>query len=252
MEYSRSFIATNLPGLNNFRQFLSFTVFISSIINIITKSIPAPSFGALYTVKAQENPDKTDDIADLKTRCQYQSDGISVYTETSEDNCGHKYSTTCFVGDNYADDDKIETMLINKGIEFNRTSFGKLLDSPENIKERIILSPEDKARGFKLIEIDRIEFDAKYEFFSFGYIGNRMSSISQPEKTEKFKNYLKTGKKIHAPVIFINDKGNYPEIIFEDGRHRYAYMRDMRMNGIPVAMDEDSIKAAKKFGLLVK
>ncbi len=209
-----------------------------------------PSFNALYTVKAQENLDKVDDIINFKKKYSYPRNGISAYTEMSESNYGYEYSTIYFLGDNYAADDEIETMLTNKGINFKRTSWGKLLDSPENVKERVVLSPEEKAKGFKLVEIDRIKFDEKYELHGIAYIGNRWTNICQPEKIEKFKNYLKTGKKIYAPVVFINDEGKYPEIIFEDGRHRYAYMRDMKMKGIPVAMNEDSIKAAKKFGLL--
>lgn len=211
-----------------------------------------PAFGALYTVRAQENPDKIDDIAELEAKYPYERDGISVYTEIPEDNYSYKYSTTCFVGEDFGADDKIETMLLNKGIKFERTSFGKLLNSPESIKERVVLSPEEKARGFKLVEINRTEFDSKYEFFGFAYVGNRITGISQPERTERFEKYLKTGKKIYAPVVFIRDEGNYPEIAFEDGRHRYAYMRDIGMKGIPVAMNEESIKAAKKFGLLAQ
>ncbi len=208
-----------------------------------------PSFNALYTVKAQENLDKVDDIINLKARYSYKRNGIASFIEIPKNNSDYKYSTTRFVGDNYAADDEIETMLANKGIKFTRTSFGELLDSPESIKKRVVLSPDEKARGFKLVEIDRLKFDEQYEFHGFAYVGNRWN-ISQPERMEKFEDYLKTGREIHAPVVFINDEGKYPNIVFEDGRHRYAYMRDLRMQGIPVAMNEDSIKAAKKFGLL--
>jgi len=208
-----------------------------------------PSFNALYTVKAQENPGKVDDIVSLEARYSYKRDDISTYIEMPKDNYSYKYSTVRFVGDNYAADDEIETMLANKGIKFTRTSFGELLDSPESVKGRVVLSPEEKARGFKLVDIDRIKFDEQYEFHGFAYIGSRWN-ISQPERMEKFEDYLKTGREIHAPVVFINDEGKYPNIVFEDGRHRYAYMRDLRMKGIPVAMNEDSIKTAKKFGLL--
>lgn len=222
-------------------------------MNINTKNrIIAPAFGALYTVKTEENLDKIDDITDLEKKYSYQREGISSYTEMPEDNCGPIHSKTCFVGDDYSADDKIETMLINKGIKFKRTTFGELVCSPDSIKERVVLSPEEKESGLKLVEVDRTEFDTKYEFYGFGYVGNKMTGMCQPEKTEKFENYLKTGKKIYAPVVSVNDEGNHPEIIFGDGRHRYAYMRDIKMKGIPVAMDEDSIKVAKKFGLLAQ
>lgn len=218
-------------------------------INAASRII-SPSFSALYTVGAQENPDKINEIADLKAKYSRQREGILAHTETAEEDCNRKFPTTCFVGENYTADDKIETMLTNKGIEFKRTTFGELIMSPENIKKRVVLSPEEKAKGLKLVEVDRIKFDSKYEFHGFGYVGNRVYGYEQPKKLDKFEEYLKTGKKIYAPVVTVND-GKQPEIVFGDGRHRYAYMRDAKMNGIPVAMDEDSIRVAKKFGLLM-
>lgn len=214
-------------------------------INAASRIIP-PSFGALYTVKAQDNPDKADNIADLERRYSRQREGISAYSETSEDNC----STTNFVAEDFNADDRIETILANKGIKFERTSFSKLTSSPESIKERVVLSPDEKARGFKLVEVNKTEFDSKYEFWGIDYIGNKFTGIEQPERMDKFENYLKTGKKIYAPVVYINDDGKHPQIGFDDGRHRYAYMRDIGIRNIPVAMNEDSIKIAKKYGLL--
>lgn len=209
------------------------------------------SFKGLYTVKAQENPDKLDEIRDLEDRYSYHGRSIYAYSEIPEDHYSYRYATTNFIGQDYDADDEIETMLANKGINFTRTSFAKLLDSPESVKERVILDPDDKRRGLELVEVDRFNFDMNYEDYGFGYIG-RGSNISQPERMERFEEYLKTGKKIYAPVVYVNDNGRHPEITFQDGRHRYAYMRDMKMQGIPIAMNEESIKVAKKYGLLQK
>ncbi len=208
-----------------------------------------PSFQSLYIVKAKENPDKVDDILDLSDRYSYSRAGISSFTEIPEDNYSYSNSTIKFIGENYAADDEIETMLANRGINFTRKSFSELLDSADSVKSRVVLSPEDKAKGYKLVEIDRINFDEKYDFYGFAYVGRR-GRISQPERIDRFEQYLKTGKEIYAPVVHINDDGRHPEIVFGDGRHRYAYMRDMKMNGIPVAMNDESIKIARKYGLL--
>lgn len=207
------------------------------------------SFKSLYTVKAQENPDKIDEIRNLESRYSYPGRDIYAFSEIPKDNYSYRFATTKFVGNDYDADDEIETMLANSGINFTRTSFAKLLDSPECVKERVVLAPEDERRGFELVEVDRFNFDMNYEDYGFGYIGRR-GNISQPERMERFEEYLKTGKKIHAPVVYVNDSGKYPEITFQDGRHRYAYMRDMKMSGIPIAMDENSIKVARKYGLL--
>lgn len=207
------------------------------------------SFKSLYTVKAQENPDKIDDILDLENIYPFQGSSIYAETEFPEENYSYKYATTRIIGADSVADDEIETMLANKGIKFTRTSFYKLLDSPESVKERIIIDPDDKRRGFELVEVDRYAFDMNYEDYGAMYIG-RGDNITQPERMARFEEYLKTGKKIHAPNVHITDEGGHPRIIFGDGRHRYAYMRDMRMKGIPLAMNEESIKVARKYGLL--
>ena len=209
------------------------------------------SFKSLYTVKAQENLDKIDEIQCLEDRYCYQGNSIYAYSEIPEDNYSYKYATTNIIGKDYDADDQIETMLTNKGIKFTRTSFSKLLDSPESVKERVIIDPVFEHRGYELVEVDRFKFDINYEDHGFAYIG-RGSNISQPERMERFEEYLKTGKKIYAPIVYVNDNGRHPEITFQDGRHRYAYMRDMKMQGIPIAMNEESVKIAKKYGLLQK
>ncbi len=216
---------------------------INSLNNINT------SFKSLYTVKAQENLDKLNNIRDIENRYCFQGSKIYAETDIPEENYSYRHATTRIIGADYEADDEIETMLANQGINFTRTSFYTLLDSPESIKERIVLDPHDKKRGFQLVEVDRFNFDMKYEDYGAMYIG-RSGNISQPERMERFEEYLKTGKKIYAPTVYINDNGRQPEIIFEDGRHRYAYMRDMKMKGIPMAMNEESIKVARKYGLL--
>ena len=209
------------------------------------------SFKGLYTIKAQENLSKLDEIRDIENRYCFQGQDIYAYSEIPEDNYSYKYATTNIIGKDYDADDAIETMLANKGINFTRTSFAKLLDSPESVKERVVIDPVFQHRGFELVEVDRFNFDMNYEDYGFAYIG-RGSNISQPERMERFEEYLKTGKKIYAPIVFVHDNGRHPEITFQDGRHRYAYMRDMKMKGIPITMDEESIKVARKYGLLQK
>ena len=210
-----------------------------------------PSFQSLYVVKAKENPNKVDEIIDLSDRYSFLGDKISSSVEIPEENYTYANSTINFIGEDKGADDEIETMLANRGINFTRKSFSELLESSESIKSRVELSPEDKSRGYRLVEIDTTKFDNAYEKYGFAYVGKE-GYISQPERTENFKEYLKTGKNIYAPVVYINDYGEYPEIAFGDGRHRYAYMRDIKMNGIPVAMENETIKIARKYGLLLQ
>ena len=209
-----------------------------------------PSFRSLYIIKAKDNANKIDEIIDLSDSFFYWGNGISSSIEFSENNHNYSDSTIRFVGKDSYDDNELEMILANMGIIYTKKSFSEL-NSADNIKSRIELSPDEKAKNYTLIEIDRIKFDKAYEDYGFAYIGHS-GNISHPERTENFKEYLKTGKSIYAPVVYINDAGEYPEITFADGRHRYAYMRDIEMNGIPIAMNEESIRIAKKYGLLFK
>ena len=58
---------------------------------------------------------------------------------------------------------------------------------------------------------------------------------------------LKPHSEIEASLVSVN---RYGQITFTDGRHRYAYFRDNLNGKVPVAMDNNSILNANKFGYL--
>lgn len=51
-------------------------------------------------------------------------------------------------------------------------------------------------------------------------------------------------KSIEASEVSVNAKG---DIQFKNGRHRYAWMRDNKINKIIVAMDKESVYNARKY-----
>ena len=57
---------------------------------------------------------------------------------------------------------------------------------------------------------------------------------------------------IDLPEVYVSDRNYTPEICFQDGRHRYAVMRDMGFKSIPVAMNDESFELAKVIGLIDK
>ena len=83
---------------------------------------------------------------------------------------------------------------------------------------------------------------------------DNVSSIKESkydEKFEKFHKYLETGLDINSPVIiFSNDVNGVFGVHIEDGRHRFAILRDMGMKKIPVAVSKDSLKYLKNFALV--
>lgn len=145
-------------------------------------------------------------------------------------------------------DDKIEALLISKGIDFHKQTFAEALDL-ENIKNRIQLSKNDKEFGYNLVEFDTDVLNELFKQDGVSYIepygkngiGTRYRGVGE---------YLKTGRNIDATrVCFGETAGNLTAVI-EDGRHRFAYMRDLGMERIPISIDKNSYEVAKKYGLI--
>ena len=80
------------------------------------------------------------------------------------------------------------------------------------------------------------------------YVGLNGKNGSK-EKYDKFKLFLETGEPIIAPIIYFDTNENETSLHFEDGRHRFAVLRDLGMSKIPVAIDKKDIPIAEKIGL---
>lgn len=165
--------------------------------------------------------------------------------------CYEDYQDSNIINYNVKDSDDISMVGIMNllGLNFKKLTTPEVM-SERNIKSRIVLDPGFPSSKFKIVEIDTKKFNKLYKKHGgYSYIGDK-SHIDKPERTERFKEYLKTGKDINSSIVFVHDRKTYPEITFHDGRHRYAYYRDMGMKTIPVAMDKESIEVAKKYNLL--
>jgi len=104
----------------------------------------------------------------------------------------------------------------------------------------------DKKSGGELVNVNPSAFDEAFSKTSWQYVGEKgKDGISG--RYEKFENYLKDAKSIEASNVSVNKDGG---IVFGDGRHRYAVLRDMGLDELPIVMDKESIKNAKKFGYL--
>lgn len=101
-------------------------------------------------------------------------------------------------------------------------------------------------KGNQIVKVDSKAFDNAFSKTAWQYIGeNGKGGIG--DRYKNFAEFIKTAKSIDAPNVAVNKDGG---IVFGDGRHRYAYLRDMGVKNIPLSMDAESIKNAKKFGYL--
>lgn len=104
----------------------------------------------------------------------------------------------------------------------------------------------DKKSGGELVNVNPSAFDEAFSKTSWQYVGEKgKDGISG--RYEKFQNFLKDAKSIEASNVSVNKDGG---VVFGDGRHRYAVLRDMGLDELPIVMDKESIKNAKKFGYL--
>jgi hypothetical protein len=104
---------------------------------------------------------------------------------------------------------------------------------------------EEKA-GNQIVNINPKTFDQAFSKTQWQYVGKGGEGGIEG-RYKGFENWLKDAKSMTASNVSVNKDGG---IVFGDGRHRYAVLRDMGLDKLPISMDKDSIKNAKKFGYI--
>ena len=132
-------------------------------------------------------------------------------------------------------------------IPFKSLQKSETLDH-ENIKSRMVLSGFDdpKKKVLKLAKTNVLE--QKFKENGSLYVGLNGKNGSK-EKYDNIKLFLETGEPIVAPHIYFDVKNDKTYVHFQDGRHRFAVLRDLGMREIPVAIDKKDIPTAEKIGL---
>jgi hypothetical protein len=135
--------------------------------------------------------------------------------------------------------------------------FGK--DKPDNdfesIKKRILLEPDPYTQqNYVLVNVDVARFDAAFQNESFQYISRGGGGNAIAERYPRFQEHLESGKPIYASTVYLEADGPPGDqtlrASFNDGRHRYAVLRDMGMKTMPIAVHKDGLKLLKAFNLV--
>jgi hypothetical protein len=100
--------------------------------------------------------------------------------------------------------------------------------------------------GNELVNVNTNAFDKAFKKTEWQYVGKNAEG-GKPERIAGVEKYLETGKPINASNVVVKDNGT---IVFGDGRHRYAVLRDMGLGKIPMSMDKESLQNAIKFGYI--
>ena len=98
----------------------------------------------------------------------------------------------------------------------------------------------------QIVKVNVNAFDDAFSKTQWQYIGESGKG-GIGNRYKNFGEFIKNAKSIEAPNVAVNKDGS---IVFGDGRHRYAYLRDAGVANIPLSMDAESIKNAQKFGYI--
>jgi hypothetical protein len=139
-----------------------------------------------------------------------------------------------------------------------RDNYGRFAGSGET-KERTVdvggrqviaeLSPVSAASGDKLVTIDAKAFDRQFARETEFYVGPHGSgSGGIAGRYGRFQDYLASHDRFQASEVGVMPNG---QVNFTNGRHRYAVLRDAGLRGIPLAMDSESVRNARRHGYLI-
>lgn len=176
------------------------------------------------------------DIADIAD----EEDCTAYFSEDSSN-----YYATCSMPDKK--DYLIETYLKNLGINYRKLTNEELF-SEKSIKARMEV-PGHRKNTHKIVNVKPKAFEELFKE-NKEYLGEY--PMDQPERYDRFKDYLKTYQPITASEVYLREENGNLSVSFQDGRHRYCVFRDMKFSSIPLAMNQESIELARKYNLLAE
>ncbi|MGB7195330.1 MAG: hypothetical protein WBD81_17890 [Collimonas pratensis] len=139
-----------------------------------------------------------------------------------------------------------KTYVNGKEIEEHIPFSEKSLTAAEPKPIQYVIPERAAAHGDKLVSINIAKFDPAFQKDK-GFYLSPTGEGEVPGRRAGFEAFLKTGKPVEAPEVFVGDRG---EVAFTNGRHRYSVIRDQGEKSMPMAMSPESEANARKFGLL--
>jgi len=110
----------------------------------------------------------------------------------------------------------------------------------------VTMHPVEKRQKHEMHHVNVEKFDPAFAKNEDQYIGEKGKG-GIGKRYEGIEKFLKTAKSMRASEAHVNEHG---AVIFGDGRHRYAYLRDQGLKRIPMSMSKEAAKHAKKHGYL--
>lgn len=99
-----------------------------------------------------------------------------------------------------------------------------------------------------IVWISVVKLDASWRHDAPYYVGKRAigPGTGDPSRYKKFGDWFVEGHKIWMPHVGLTDEGY---IVFSDGRHRFAWLRDHGLLTLPVTVSPDiEVEVRRRFG----
>jgi hypothetical protein len=112
----------------------------------------------------------------------------------------------------------------------------------------VTMHPIEQREGNRLVNINPEAFDKAFQKNDWQYVGKEGQGGIEG-RYKRFGDFVKEASSMRASNVAVNKNGS---VVFGDGRHRYAYLRDQGLGSIPMSMDKESIEHAHKHGYLHK
>lgn len=110
----------------------------------------------------------------------------------------------------------------------------------------IHIDKTDARIGHRVVFVNS-KFDNSFKKQTEFYIGKNGSENAIGNRYLQFGKWLETSEFVTASEASVNKNGS---IMFGNGRHRYAWLRDNHASVIPIAMDAESIDNTNRFGYI--
>lgn len=111
---------------------------------------------------------------------------------------------------------------------------------PDGTERKFILAQRSVMAGDVPVLVDVAKFDRAF-VKDTDYIGSNDAGISG--RREKFVSFLQSGRAIEMPEVSVTAPGR---IVFVNGRHRYAALRDIGVKSLYIAFPKDQAEQARK------
>lgn len=226
-------------------------------------------------VSDEREPDEDDDLPDADVEFAYMRSGERVYDITSGGNSNKVFTTVVAIMRDYLTRYPVASLIFSANEPSRQRLYTSMVRRllpkwvisrrddefyaapPDALQEGFVIDPsfvnfyndDDELEHRRLVNVKVGAFDNAWKT---GRHANQYISVngqgSIKTRYQDFGKWLSTAKEpIQASTVDVDRDGS---VSFYNGRHRYSWLRDQGVKTIPMAMDRESIKNAKRVGLI--